>query len=164
MTGRRWLIAAAAVWAAALLVAAVASARTDPATAREHSPLDRGRQTLDGAVAAVLAAAGAGVTAEVAGYELATGCRLTLSRDGSTLERAVLLTVPAGQEPALLARLAERLPAGWGARHHESTQRLVADAGDFVSVRAEPAEPGRVEVRMSTGCRPGTVTGLAPAR
>jgi hypothetical protein len=164
MTGRRWLIAVAVVWAAALLVGGVVSSRTDPATAREHSPLDQGRRTLDGAVTAVLAAAGSGVTAEVAGYELATGCRLTVSRDGATLERAVLLTVPAGQEPALLDRMAERLPAGWGARHFEASGRLIADAGDFVSVRAEPAGPGRVEVRMSTGCRPGTVTGLAPAR
>lgn len=163
MTGQRWLIAVAAAWAAALVAVAAFSAGHDPATAREHSPLVEGRQTVDEAVSTVVAAAGAGVAAEVGGYELAAGCRLTLSRDGTTLERAVALSVPAGQEARLLARLAERLPAGWGARHHQLTGRLVADAGDFVSVRAEATAPGRVEVRLSTGCRPGIVPDLTPA-
>jgi hypothetical protein len=160
--GRRWGIAVVTVWALLLLVAAVWSAHHDQATVRAQSDLTAGRQTLDEAVAAVLAAAGTGVGVDVQPYEVATGCRVTLARSGTEIDQTVLLTVPAGQEGELLDRLVDRLPAGWQAQHFPRSNRFFADAGNFVAVRAEVGEPGQVRLTASTGCRPGSEPELAP--
>lgn len=161
--GRRWwAIGLVAAWALLLLVAAVWSVQHDPATVREQSDLRQGRQTLDRAVATLVEVAGPAVEVEIGPYQVATGCQLTLARDGTSLDQTVLLTVPAGQEPELLDRLADQLPADWGARHFPRTNRFSADAGDFVAVRGEVAEPGRVRLTAVTGCRPGDDPALGP--
>lgn len=164
MTGRRWWVAAAVVWGLALVVAAAWSAHHDRATVRGQSSLEQGHQTVDEAVVTLQAAAGAYVGVDVRPYELTPGCQLTLAWRGTELDQVVALTVPAGQEPALLDKLVERLPAEWGARHDPNRSRLVADAGDFVAVRGEVTEPGQVHVTLSTGCRPGTDSELGQSR
>lgn len=156
MTRKRWIAAALmSVWVVALVVAGVWSYRTDAPTVREQSELAQGRQALDRAVEAVASAAGSGVTVEVGDYQVTTGCRVTLARQGTAVEREVVLTVPEGGEAALLDRLAERLPQRWPSRHYRAGQRLSADAGEFVTVVGEVAAPGRVDVTAATGCRPG---------
>jgi hypothetical protein len=153
----RWPVVALLVgWALVLVVAGVWSAHHGPATVRGQSGLEQGRQTLDRAVESVIAAAGPGVTSEVHDYQVREGCRLTLARGGTTVDRVVVFTVPAGYELRLLDRLAERLPAQWRSQYFRGAGRLVADAGDFVSVTAEFADPGQVRLLVSTGCRPGT--------
>lgn len=155
MRGRRrwWAGGLVAAWAAALLVAAVWSSQHDPPTVREQSPLAEGRQTLDQALALVVDTAGAGVTAEL-GPQRTVGCRVSLTRPGSELDQSVRLTVPAGEEPALLERLAADLPADWDARYHAGRNRFFADAGDFVAIRGEAAGSGQVRLTAETGCRP----------
>lgn len=153
-TGRRWLLpVVAAAWAVALVVAAVWSAHHDPATVRAQSDLSRGRQVVDEAVDTLVAAAGPGAVDRVGGYRVTTGCRLSLVRHGSEVARVVVLTVPPGQEPALLDKLVDRLPDRWRPRQRGGT--LHADAGEFVRVDGEVAEPGEVRVTVRTGCRPG---------
>lgn len=153
-TRRRWWITGlVAAWVLALLVAAAWSAHRDPATVREQSDLASGRRTLDQAVARIVAVAGPQVAAEVQ-PGLTSDCQITLSRRGSELEQTVVFIVPAGEESGLLDRLAGGLPGEWGARYHSGTDRLRADAGDFVAIRGEVAEPGRVRLTADTGCRP----------
>ena len=156
-TRRRWLVAALlTAWALVLLAAGVWSAATDPATVREQSELAQGRRTLDRAVEAVVAAAGPGAAPEVGRHVVTTGCRLSLVRRGTAVERAVEFRVPAGQERALLDKLAERLPRGWEVRRSRGSAVLYADAGDFVRVDGEVTGEGRVRVTAGTGCRAGT--------
>ncbi|MGH3680164.1 MAG: hypothetical protein ACRDT2_07920 [Natronosporangium sp.] len=152
-----WIGALAAVWAGGLLVAAIWSAHHDPATVRGQSGLAEGRQSLDRAVTVLVEAADAslGVTADVGPLREATGCRVTVARNGTELDQSVLLTVPAGQEPALLERLVADLPAQWQARYDPGNGRFFADAGDFVAIRGGVEEPGQVVLTAETGCRPG---------
>lgn len=152
---RWWIGGLLALWAGGLLVAAVWSAHHDPATVREQSGLSAGRDRLDQALALVVETAGPRVTAELGPYQVTSGCQITLSRDGSELDQTVLLTVPAGQEHALLDRLVSGLPEDWGARYHLGSNRFFADAGDFVAIRGGTADSGHVELTASTGCRPG---------
>ena len=157
-TRKRWLIATAvgAAWARVLVVLAVWSSRTGTETVRTHSELAAGRQTLDRAVETLRAEAGADAVVEVGPYQVSTGCRITLARQGTELDQVLTLAAPAGEEPQLLERLAQRAPEQWQARFNPRTGRFSADAGDFVRIVGEPADPGRVELTLSTGCRPGT--------
>jgi hypothetical protein len=155
--GRRWVAAALlAVWALALVVAGVWSAQHDPATVREQSDLVQGRQTLDRAVETVIEAVGPAAVAEVYDYDVTTGCQITLAREGAEVDQVIVLTAPEGRESEVLDRLADRLPEEWHPRQFRAGSRLFADAGDFVSVVGTVAEPGRLHVTVSTGCRPGT--------
>lgn len=154
MTGRRWLVAAAVVWALLLVTAGAWSAANDPPTVREQSSLAQGQSRVDDAVATVRHAAGPGVGIDVRAPELTSGCRITVARSGAELEQVVVLTVPPGEEAALLDRLAQRLPAQWQPFRLTDPERLLADAGDFVSVRAQPAADGEVHLTLRTGCRP----------
>lgn len=160
MTGRRWLYAGALVWALLLVAAGAWSAAHDPPTVREQTSLEQGRQRVDDAVAAVRRAAGPGVEFDARPPEVTPGCRVTVARSGSELERVVVLTVAPGQEAALLDRLRDRLPADWRAYRLSDPERLIADAGDFVAVRAQPGAAGEVHVTLRAGCRPDQ--GTAP--
>jgi hypothetical protein len=157
MTGRRrwWVTGLVAVWALVLVAAAVWSAHHDSATVRGQSGLTEGRITLDRAVATVAEAAGPQVAVDIEPYQLTPDCRLTLARAGTEVDQTVVLTVPEGQEAALLEGLVERLPEQWHARYNPNRNRFFADAGDFVAVRGEVAGPGLVQLTVSTGCRPG---------
>lgn len=154
MTGRRWLIAAVVVWGALLTVAGAWSAAHDPPTVREQSPIERARARVDEAVEVVRHAAGAGVGFDPRPPEVTTGCRLSAARSGSELDQVVVLTVPPGEEVALLDRLAEGFPPQWRAQRFTEPERVLADAGEFVAVRAQPGAPGEVHVSLRTGCRP----------
>jgi hypothetical protein len=151
---RRWLVAGlVAAWASGLLALGIWSSHHDPATVRPQSGLSEGLQRLDRAVDTLRSAAGPGVEVEVAPYRTTTGCRVTLARRGTEVDATVLLAVPAGEEAVVLDRLVDRLPDGWGARYNPDTNRFFADAGDFVAVRGEVAQPGEVRLTATTGCR-----------
>lgn len=153
---RRWLaVSLLAGWALVLVGAGVWSAHHDPATVREQTDLAQGRQTLDRTVATVVTAAGPGRVAEVRDRQVSTGCRITLAREGTEVQQVIVLTAPEGREAELLGDLAGRLPEEWQPRQFRSGTRLFADAGDFVSVVGTVPEPGRLQVTVSTGCRPG---------
>jgi hypothetical protein len=152
---RRWAVPLVVMWAAVLVVAGGWAAHHGTATVREQSPLAAGQQTIDDAVDAVLAAAGPGARPLVGDPEITEGCRLTLARRGTSIDRTVLFTVPEGQEPAMVERLVDRLPEHWDVRYFRASSRLRADAGDFVVVTGEVAQPGQVRVTLGTGCRPG---------
>jgi hypothetical protein len=151
---RRWAVPLLVVWAVTLVVAGSWAAHHGTATVREQSPLRVGQQTLDDAVDAVTAAAGPGARAVVSDPEVTEGCRVTLARRGTAVERTVIFTVPEGREPAMVERLVDRLPDHWDVRYFRASSRLRADAGDFVVVTGEVAQPGQVRVTLGTGCRP----------
>lgn len=156
MGRRRWIaITLVAAWALLVVVAGVWSAQVSPPTVREQSELGQGRAALDEAIAAVVAAAGSGVTVEVDEYQVDRDCDLSVLWRGTAVEQQVRLAVPAGDEPELLDRLARRLPEPWSASHFRAGQRLSADAGAFVTVVGEVTAPGEVQVTVATGCRPG---------
>lgn len=156
---RRWLaIGLVGGWALLVLALAVWSSATGPATVRAQSDLATGRQTLDRAVETLRQRAGPAV--EVGEYQVTTGCRLTVARRGTEVDRVVTVSVPAGTEPDALADLAAQMPAEWSARYYPQSGRLRADAGDFVAVVGEAAGPGELRFTVSTGCRPGSDPGL----
>lgn len=167
---RRWLlVACATVWSLLLVGLAVGSARQDTPTVREQHGIDEARPVADRAAVDLVTAVGdAGVV--VLGAERISGsCRITPIRPGAELTRVLTAYTDAGSGPALLDRIAQRLPASYSARtRHGDTgvSRLGADAGDFVAVRGELIRPGVVELRISTGCRPaesGAASTAGPA-
>lgn len=178
LKGRHWLGIATAVWALAIAVTAYVAARTGPPTAREQTTLAEARATVDQAVIQVAASAGTDVVPAISGYELSTGCRITSARRGTSLDRVIRLYAPAGDEPALLKRMAQALPSSYhaGLTHHltdntpsspsasptssspspgGSASLLRADAGDYVGLRGEVSGPGEVRVEVDGGCRTG---------
>lgn len=157
MTRQRWLAASlVAGWAVLLVVLAVWYAQAGPATVREQSDLASGRAALDAAVETIGAEVDQpGVEVEVRPYEVEVNCRLSLVWRGTDVTQQLLLTVEPGEEPALLAELAQRLPAQWEASYRPATGRLRADAGEFVKVvGVAESDPGQVRITVSTGCRP----------
>ncbi|HEY8475042.1 MAG TPA: hypothetical protein VIL37_20800 [Natronosporangium sp.] len=154
MKRRWWLGGLVAAWAIGLLIAAIWSVHNDPPTVRGQSDLEQGRATLEAAIATVVEVAGPAANPQVQPQQLTTGCRISVSRDGTELDQTVVMTVPAGQEGQLLERLAAELPADWDAHYNPERNRFRADAGDFVAIRGEVAEPGEVRLTAGTGCRP----------
>jgi hypothetical protein len=114
---------------------------------------------VDRAVGELLAAGqGPDVVVEISARRLEPGCRLTASRDGATLERSVIVRTVVEAAPAVLDRIAERLPAGYHAGvwqdGGDTTRRLRADAGEFVAVAGHVTSAGVVTLLARTGCRP----------
>ncbi|MDT4989644.1 MAG: hypothetical protein QOI74_3738, partial [Micromonosporaceae bacterium] len=154
---RRWLGVATAVWAIVLIVLAGHAVRHGRPTVRAQTTIAAALPTVDRAVAEVAdVAAGAGAVAEVGGYrEVDRSCTITLARDGARYERAVVLYVPAGREPALLDRFKAGLPPRYRPELDRSgDDKLTADAGNFVAVRGSIVGAGQVRVAADTGCRP----------
>lgn len=150
---RRWpALVLISAWAVALVIAGVWSAHQDQATVRAQSDLAEGRRTLDRAVTEVVTAAGP-VGTQVLQYRT-SDCQISMARDGTSLERVVVLDVPRGREEAMLDRLVDELPSQWHPRHGVGG-RFHADAGDFVRLDGEVVDPGLVRLTASTGCRPG---------
>ncbi|WP_368050937.1 hypothetical protein [Micromonospora sp. C28SCA-DRY-2] len=143
------------VWAVLLAALTWVSVRDDPPTVREQRSLDQAGPVVDRAVGELVAAAGDAVLA-LTPARVERGCRVTPFADGATLARGVDVVVPAGEERALLERVADRLPAGWGAgvRATPDGPRLRADAGEFVTVEGRAGTDGRVRLTADTGCRP----------
>jgi hypothetical protein len=141
-----------------LVVAAVFSALRDEPTVREQRDIAEAAPIVDRAVGELVAAAGPEPVVELGPRRLRTTCRLTLVRDGAALDAAVTFRTPAADAPALLDRIAERLPAAYRAdvwHGDDGTQHtLRADAGEFVAVKGSVPEPGVVRFTVGTGCRP----------
>ncbi|WP_407566915.1 hypothetical protein [Polymorphospora sp. A560] len=155
---RRWLIAVGAAWAVVLLVLAYVSTRTDEPTVREQRGMAEAGPLADRVIGELVAAGGTDVVAQLTPIRYRTGCRITPIRSGATLERGVAFRTTEADAPALLDRIADRLPPTWraGTRHSEggTVHSLRADAGDFVGVRGGVTSPGVITLTVSTGCRP----------
>ena len=161
--GRSWrlrLLAAVAVaWALIVLLAAYASAGHDAPTVRDQTSVSQAQPALDRAVAGLVAAAGPDVVVEVYPFIRVGTCRISVVRDGEEWEQAVLFHTRAAAEPALLDRLAAKLPPEYAARAMHLTgdrHELHADAGDYVRLSGGREAAGGVRVVASTGCRTGT--------
>ncbi|MET7706528.1 hypothetical protein [Micromonospora sp. NPDC005413] len=161
---RRWLLAATAAWAVLLGVLTWTSVRDDPPTVREQRSLDQAGPVVDRAVGELARAAGATGLLELGPARIASGCRVTPLADGARLRREVGVLAPTGTERAVLAGIAERLPASWRAEVGPGLDGPVlhADAGEFVAVEGRPTVDGRVRLIVDTGCRP-LGSGYTPA-
>jgi len=158
----RWLLAIVVAWALALGVLSYVSVRTDPPTVRDQRSIGEARPLVDRAVGELAVAAGSDAVVLISGYEVTGGCRITPLRSGETLERDVTIYTGQIDGPALLDRIAERLPRSYvaGVRHGQQHDTLRADAGEFVSVRGGVTSPGIVILTVGTGCRPTAPLGV----
>jgi hypothetical protein len=158
----RWLLAIAAAWAVLLGVFAYVSARDDPPTVRDQRSIGEARPRVDRAVGELAVAAGSDAALAISGYKVTGGCRITPFRSGETLERDVTVYTGETDGPALLDRIAERLPLSYeaSARHGQKHDTLRADAGEFVAVRGGVTAPGVVILTVGTGCRPAAPLGV----
>ncbi|MFI6784234.1 hypothetical protein [Micromonospora sp. NPDC050276] len=161
---RRWLLVATVAWAVLLAVLTWTSVRDDPPTVREQRSLDQAGPVVDRAVGELARAIGAAGLLELGPPRIATGCRVTPLADGARLRREVGVLAAAGDEQAVLAGIAKRLPASWraGVGTGVGGPELRADAGEFVAVEGRPTVDGRVRLIVDTGCRP-VGAGYAPA-
>lgn len=155
---RRLLYAGVGAWSVLLLAAAGLSAARDEPTVREQRDIARAAPIVDRAVGDLVTAAGPEPVVELGARRLRTGCRVTVLRDGVALDAEVTFRTPAADAPALLDRIAQRLPASYQAdvwhRGDGAEHVLWADAGEFVAVRGTVPEPGVVRIAVRTGCRP----------
>ncbi|MFY1634457.1 hypothetical protein ACN27F_14455 [Solwaraspora sp. WMMB335] len=156
---RRWLLAAVAVmWIVALVGLATVSTRQDGPTVREQRGIDEARSVAERAAGHLIAAVGDAGVVVVGAERIVEGCRITPLRTGAELTRTLTAYTTPTAGPALLDRIAQRLPADYAAltRHGGASggSRLGADAGEFVAIRGDVPRPGVVELRISTGCRP----------
>ena len=148
------MIVAVAAWSVLLLGLTYLSVDRDEPTVREQRDIAQAVPVVDRALGELVAAAGPDVVVELSRPRLAEGCRLSLVRDGATLERDVVLRTAESQERALLDRIAQRLPEDYRARVRPSKGTLRADAGEFVGIEGGLTEPGTVQLTATTGCRP----------
>jgi hypothetical protein len=154
---RRWIIAGTAAWALVVGGFAYSSYRTDPPTARDQTTIADALPTMDMALGRVFAALDPSLSVGVLGGYTRTerSCRVTSVREGTRLERVLLVYTKKDEEPALLDRVKAALPAGYKASvaHSATTHLLTADAGDFVAVRGGVTAPGQVRFTADSGCR-----------
>jgi hypothetical protein len=155
-------VAVAVAWALALGVLAYVSVSNDPPTVRDQRSIGEARPIVDRAVGELAVAAGSDGVLSISGYEVTGGCRITPVRPGQTLERDVTIYTGESDGPALLDRIADRLPRSYEAdvRHAKEQDTLRADAGEFVSVRGSVTAPGVVILTVGTGCRPTAPLGV----
>lgn len=161
---RRWLLAATVAWAVLLAGLTWVSVRDDPPTVREQRSLDQAGPVVDRAVGELARAAGAAGLLELGPARIASGCRVTPFADGARLRREVGVLVGTGDAQAVLAGIAERLPASWraGVGPGVDGPELRADAGEFVGIEGRPTVDGRLRLVVDTGCRP-VGAGYTPA-
>ncbi|MEU4472294.1 hypothetical protein [Micromonospora sp. NPDC023888] len=152
-------------WAVLLAALTWTSVRTDPPTVREQRSLNQAGPVVDRAVGELARAAGAAALLELSPPRIAAGCRVTPFAEGARLRREISVLAPAGTEQAVLADIADRLPARWraGVGSGLDGPELHADAGEFVAVEGRPTVDGRLLLFVDTGCRP-VGSGYQPAR
>ncbi|MEE6259302.1 hypothetical protein [Plantactinospora sonchi] len=155
---RRVGYAVVAGWAVLLLGAAAFSALRDEPTVREQRSLSQARPIVDRALGDLMVAAGPEPVVELGQRRLDDDCRLTVLRRGEALTASVTFRTPEADAPALLDRIAQRLPGGYRAGVWHSADgaehTLHADAGEFVAVSGDVTQPGLVRLTVRTGCRP----------
>ncbi|GAA3738324.1 hypothetical protein GCM10022225_21600 [Plantactinospora mayteni] len=155
---RRWLLVGLVGWGVLLLVLTLVSVYRDEPTVKEQRSIEQAEPVLERALGELVVAAGPDVAVEIAERRVADDCELTVVRDGASLDAAVVVHAPDADVPALLDRIAERLPAAYRARVRHSadgsSHALRADAGEFVAIEGGQVGPGVVELTVDTGCRP----------
>lgn len=148
----------AAGWAVLLLAVTVISVRRDEPTVREQRTLAQAMPVVSRATGDLITAAGPDVVVELTGHRVDEGCRITPLRRGAELESGVTFRTSEGDGASLLDRIAAGLPDAYRAGTRRVPGKpapvLRADAGEFVTVRGTVADPGLVEIRLQTGCRP----------
>lgn len=151
-------------WALVLAALAYVSVRRDAPTVRDQRTVEQARPVVDRAVGELARAAGSDVVLHISGYAVRGDCRITPVRAGQTLERDVTIYTREADGPALLDRIAARLPQGYEARarHAKGRDTLRADAGEFVAVTGRVTAPGVVILTVDTGCRPPAKLPEAP--
>ncbi|WP_147457016.1 hypothetical protein [Micromonospora pisi] len=159
---RRWLLVGVAGWAVLLLLVAYVSVRTDAPTVPEQRDVVAAMPVVNRALGRLLSGAGPDAVAEIGGQKLEPGCRISPMRDGFNLVGTLTLRTAEADAPALLDRIAERLPAEYHARvrhrPESGTHTLRADGGEFVLISGGVTDPGVIELTAETGCRPGSDT------
>lgn len=138
-----------------LLVLTYLSVGRDEPTVREQRSIAQAIPVVNRALGEIIVAAGPDVVVELSSPRLVEGCRLSLVRDGATLEQDVTFRTVESQERALISRIAQGLPKDYRARSRASKGTLRADAGEFVGIEGGLTEPGTVKLTATTGCRPG---------
>lgn len=155
---RRWLLVGVSGWAVLLLLVAYVSVRRDAPTVREQRDVIAAMPVLNQALSRLLNGVGPEVVVEITGPDLERDCRITPMRDGANLVGSVTLRTAEADAPALLDRIAERLPAEYHARvrhrPESGTHTLRADGGEFVTISGGVTDPGTIEFTAETGCRP----------
>jgi hypothetical protein len=153
---RLWITISAALWAVFLIVAATWSARNGSPTVREQTTIVEALPTVDRAVAAVVtAAAGPRAVVGVSGYERTDADCKAGNRTGDRYQRVATVFVTPGTEADVIDRVGAALPKDWNAtvRHSDGVHALRADAGFYVRLVGDLAEPGEIRFTADTGCR-----------
>jgi hypothetical protein len=134
-----------------------ALARGGP-TAREQTTVADALPVVDRAAAQIASAASVDgqAVAAISGFDRVGDCAITIFRGGERYQRTVTVVVTPGTEGALMRRVSDRLPAGYGARLSTAgPPKLVADAGLWVRLSASVIGKGQVQFVADTGaCRP----------
>jgi hypothetical protein len=137
-------------------------------TDREQTTVAQARPVVDEAVArlAVAASADGAAVVAVSEFERVGPCDVSVFRGGDRYRRGLTAVVQPGSESEFLARVAARLPAGYGAVVRTGQPpRLSADAGLWVLVTGTTTAPGEITFYADTGdCRPaGDAVSADPA-
>lgn len=155
---RRWVVVGVAGWAVLLLLVAYVSVRRDAPTVREQRDVVAALPVLRQALGRLLTGAGTGAVVEIDGPHQEPGCRITPMRDGANVVGSVILHTAEAEAPALLDRIAERLPTEYRARvrhrPESGAHTLRADGGEFVAIAGGVTDPGTIRLTAETGCRP----------
>ncbi len=160
VTRRRWILAAAAVWAAALVVLAL-TAHGKPTVAQQQSPA-AARPAVDKGIAAVLATLDERTVVAVGGYHRVGRCGLSASRDGVEYARSLDLYSTPTRADAVLDGVGRGLPVGFRTQRvpglGSSGPVLVAWPDPFVKLTVQRVadDPGHLRAVANTGCRPTT--------
>jgi hypothetical protein len=153
----RWIVAVAAVLA--LIAQAWAATAVWNHTRPRLPALAAVAPLLDKAIAATVSATGDRAAVAIAGVVAYTGCEKTFLAKGSRFNRVADLYTDPGTEDALIATVADRLPAddhptrttpiGGGAAP------LTADLGSGVHLRLSQLGDGWLQAVAETDCRTG---------
>jgi hypothetical protein len=165
---RWWITTLVVAWVAVLVAGLAWSVARGEPTAREQTTVAQALPVVDRAAVALARAATADGLAVVAisGFVRSDTCEVTVFRSGARYRRAVMAAVTPGTEQALLQRIADRLPAEYGAVVRTGAlPRLTADAGYYVALAGTVVGPGVVQLVADTGaCRPEGEVGPAGTR
>jgi hypothetical protein len=153
----RWIVAVAAVLA--LTAQAWAATAAWNHTRPRLPALAAVAPLLDQAIAALVSATGERAAVAIAGVVAYTGCEKTFLAKGSRFNRAADLYTDPGTEDALIATVADHLPAG---DHPTRTTPigggpapLTADLGSGVHLRLSQLGDGWLQAVAETDCRTG---------
>ncbi|WP_020520659.1 hypothetical protein [Catelliglobosispora koreensis] len=146
-----WVIGAA--WGLLLLGLGAWSAFSSPPTVRDQSPLASAKETTETVVGQIRATVPTEAFFQDSGYSEST-CSLTPVRSGTSAVRTLTVTGLTGMEAATLRSLHGALKGSVLQPGDGIPTGFFYDASNFIVVRGEITEPGKLTVELKTGCRP----------